>query len=215
MFPSLEVRWFYEGTVPVQVLEWFHAGKPTPVEQPLRVDKYLRLGDTDALGIKLREGRIEIKQRQRQHGVIRFHDRVAGLAEHWLKWSFAPAEAAADWAGILVPTRSWISVRKERALSRYQIFADGRSAAASVDEYLQQGCHLELTRIQAEDQTWWSLAFEAFGDEASLRRNLLTVVEQVFARAQVPFPLAATDSYGYPRWLVLLEQGVGDRIRGH
>ena len=68
MFATAEVRWFYEGAVSPEVLEWFEQGELTPEEQPYRVDYYLRLSDRDSLGIKLREGRIEVKQRHRQHG---------------------------------------------------------------------------------------------------------------------------------------------------
>ncbi|MGD8968471.1 MAG: hypothetical protein PVI07_13255, partial [Anaerolineae bacterium] len=59
---------------------------------PAREDHYLRLSDTYALGIKLRQGRIEAKQRVRRPGVVRFHERVTGIVEHWRKWSFQLAE---------------------------------------------------------------------------------------------------------------------------
>ncbi|MFN2285080.1 MAG: hypothetical protein ACK2UQ_11710, partial [Anaerolineae bacterium] len=68
MFPTVETRWFYPGIIPSDVLAWYHYGERAPEAQPTRIDYYLRLSDHGDLGIKLREGRIEIKQRAKQYG---------------------------------------------------------------------------------------------------------------------------------------------------
>lgn len=63
MYPTAEVRWFHRGKVPLDVMAWFLRLHGEPEEPGHRVDYYLRLSDADALGIKLRDGRIEIKTR--------------------------------------------------------------------------------------------------------------------------------------------------------
>ena len=116
MWPTVEVRWFYPGQVPASLPAWFRQAGGEAEEQPCRGDQYLRLENTEALGIKLREGRIEIKKRQRRLGLVRFHERVAGQVEAWRKWSFALMGA-----GALVPASSWIEVEKERTLLQFQV----------------------------------------------------------------------------------------------
>ncbi len=207
MFPSLEVRWFYQGALPGEVVDWFHDCEQEPEEQPHRLDYYLRLGTTDSLGIKLREGRIEVKQRVRQHGVAQLGERATGLVEHWRKWSFGLADAGTSFGDILVPVQSWIGVQKQRKLRKYQLAGDDRLLAVGAGEYPERGCAGELTAIRIEEQEWWSLGFEAFGEESSLKEILMLAVGQFLSRKRVPFYFHAEHSYGYPSWLARLEQG--------
>ncbi len=206
MFPSMEVRWFYQGTVPAEVAQWFHSGTSQVEEQPPRVDYYLCLQEMDGLGIKLREGRLEVKRRQRQHGILRFCAQAAGLMEHWRKWGFELPKAAGKLSDSLRLSSFWLSVRKERQLRKYRVAEDDRLAPVPAEEYPERGCSVELSILRVKEQDWWSLCFEAFGDESSLRETLLLVVEQVLACERVPFPLDARASYGYPRWLASLSR---------
>jgi len=41
VFPTVEVKWFYEGLVPPEVLRWFYAGEWEPDEPLPRTDYYL------------------------------------------------------------------------------------------------------------------------------------------------------------------------------
>ncbi len=206
MYPTLEVRWFVRGSIPQEVREWFERGDPAPIHEPPRVDQYLRLQRSNALGIKLREGRIEIKQRLHQYGNIRFHRRVSGAIEHWRKWSMPLAATGEGIAEILVPQSSWIAVRKERLLRAYRCDAGGQVLATG-GEYVDRGCHMELTSVQAGDRVWWTLAFEAYGTEPSLRGSLVSTMGYILERDGAPITLDARDSYGYARWLALMEQG--------
>ena len=206
MYPTLEVRWFTRGSIPEEVREWFARGEPPPMSEPPRVDHYLRLQRSNALGIKLREGRIEIKQRLHQYGKIRFHRRVTGAIEHWRKWTMPLAVTGEGMAEILVPGSSWINVRKERMLRGYRCEVGGQVIATG-GEYVDRGCHMELSTVQAGDRVWWTLAFEAYGTEPSLRGSLTSTMGHILGNDGVPTTLDARDSYGYARWLALLEQG--------
>ena len=206
MYPTLEVRWFMPGSIPQEVREWFVRGDPAPLQEPPRVDHYLRLQRSNALGIKLREGRIEIKQRLHQYGNIRFHRRVTGAIEHWRKWSMPLAATGEGLAEILVPKSSWTAVRKERLLRGYHCETGGQ-VIATPGGYTDRGCHLELTTVQAGDRVWWTLAFEAYGTEPSLRGSLTSTMSHILGSDGAPTTLDARDSYGYARWLAQLEQG--------
>ena len=206
MFPSMEVRWFYQGTVPAEVAEWFQSGTGRAEAQAPRVDYYLDLQEMDGLGIKLREGKVEVKRRQRQYGIRCFCEQAAGLVEHWRKWSFELSMGEGALSDSLRPASSWMAVRKERQLRKYRVEEDDHLVPVPAEAYPERGCSVELSSLCVEGQDWWSLCFEAFGDESSLRQTLLLVVEEVLACEGVPFPLDANASYGYPRWLVALRR---------
>ena len=195
MWPTVEVRWFYPGQVPGQLVAWFRQVVGEPEEQLGRVDHYLRLESTEALGIKMREGRIEIKQRQQRLGLVRFQVGIAGQVEAWRKWSFGLA-----WAGAFAPPSSWIAVEKKRTLHRVQIGGEGLIVPLPAGSYEAVGCGLELTRIGVGGAIWWSLGLESFGPEATLRDSLMAVAGHLFASGTVP-QLEAAVSCGYPRWL--------------
>jgi hypothetical protein len=206
MYPTLEVRWFMRGSIPHEVREWFARGDPGPIPEPPRVDQYLRLPRSNALGIKLREGRLEIKQRLHQYGNIRFHRRVSGAIEHWRKWSMPLAVTGESLAEILVPQSSWMAVRKERILRCYRCDTEGQ-VIATQGRFADRGCHMELASVQADDRIWWTLAFEAYGTEPSLRGSLVATIGHILERDRAPTTLDSRDSYGYARWLALMEQG--------
>jgi hypothetical protein len=213
MYPTVEVRWFYEGPIPSEMRAWFHSGSlPSPEDQPTRVDRYLCITDCDALGIKLRgddETLIEIKQRvQDSHfrrQVVHIYPGVTGLVEQWRKWSLPLAKS--DWDP--VPATAWVHVKKARLMHTFNVRGseivpvedDGRRSSVS-------GCALELSTIHAVGQTWWSLCFEAFGEAPRLYEILLQVSARIFTvySDDLPISLEAQDSYGYPRWLVYILQ---------
>jgi hypothetical protein len=222
MYPTAEVRWFYKGTMPSEIHAWFqNKGLPPPEAQPPRVDRYLRIMDSDSLGIKLRGGgqtpRLEIKQRVPDSPfsaqIIQLHPRVAGVVEHWRKWSQPLAEL--DWDP--VPATAWVRVRKARLMHTFRIMGSeivhGRGHAWPSPT---PGCELELSTINAADQTWWSLCFEAFGEDAGIEPTklyemLCRVAKHVFTAYGSSLPAGIVsfdiqDSYGYPQWLAHIFQ---------
>jgi hypothetical protein len=204
MFPSAEARWFYGGTIPQQVLQWFREEQGILEEPADRVDHYLHLPDGDSLGIKLREGRLEIKQRHRKYGTVEFHKGAAGLVEHWRKWSFQLAQGSDRLPPAMISDPSWIAVRKRRWLYRYRITRDRDVIPMETVEYPEQGCDLELTSVKAEGRDWWTWGFEAFGEETALQGNLVLVAAQIFATHGPPIVLGVSHSHSYPAWLAAL-----------
>jgi hypothetical protein len=204
VYPTVEVRWFYRGVVPPEVLAWFQRLEGEPDAPASRTDYYLRPAAGDGLGIKLRQGRIEIKQRRQQYGVLRLHQRAAGYVEGWRKWGFALAGADSQLVGGVALDPAWVGVKKERRLRVYQVTATQEVIALAAGEEPARGCGVELTRVSVAGQGWWSLGFEAFGDEATLQESLLLVARHVLS-ADEPPTLDAQDSCSYPRWLETLQ----------
>jgi hypothetical protein len=208
MFPTVEVRWFYKGTIPPEIAAWFEHGEQMYDDLAPRTDQYLRLAGSDALSIKLREGRIEIKQRQRQYGAEHFHERVTGIVERWYKWSFILAGDNGAFEEKLLPAQSWIEVQKKRRLRRYNLADDRRLEALPVTTLPLQGCEFELTSLRAKGEEWWSLCFEAFGPEDTLHKSLALVAWHTMSSYPPPL-LDADDSYSYPCWLEIVGQETG------
>ena len=200
MFPTVETRWFYPGTVPPDVLAWYHYGERAPEAQPTRIDYYLRLADHDDLGVKLREGRIEIKQRAEQYGVEHLHEHVHGLVEGWHKWSFGVTDSGTGLNDLAGPSPAWIAVRKARRLRRYLVTDDGNVFAMSGVETAPQGCNIELAELAIHGKTWWSLAFETFGPPAGLHATFTRVTQHILRGDAVPH-LDAEHAYSYAHWL--------------
>jgi hypothetical protein len=199
MFTTAEVRWFYPGEVPEEVAAWFADGAG-PVEQQLpRVDEYLLIRETDTVNIKFREGRIEIKQRYGDVVQQEFADGSSGAIELWRKWGFGVDKKNSN--GNLVETGDvWLAVRKDRRVRAYTLQVDGKIAPLPTSVFIEQGCSLELTEVDAGGERWWSLCFEAVGPTELLVEILIAVVDQVLANSG-DFRLAAHASHGYSAWL--------------
>lgn len=196
MFPTAEVRWFFEGPVPDAARVWFRAvaGEP-PLEA--RTDRYVRPASPDSLGVKWREGKLEVKRRVGVVGEERFHARVAGRVERWRKWSF---ELASE-AGLARPAGDWVEVAKRRQV-RYFAAEPGGVRWLESGERSAQACGLELGEVRIGDAVWWSVCFEAFGpDEGALADRLQRVASHAVAEAEPP-ALGAAHALSYPAWLV-------------
>ena len=202
MWATAEVRWFFSGLTPEGVGAWFSAEMPRPDLQPSRVDHYLIVRDTDGLGIKFREGRIEVKQRYDQGVMTTFADDAAGTIELWRKWGFGLAAYARD-GEIFETLDAWVAVQKARQVRNYAVMPDGKLVVVPRSTYPHRECSVELTEVLALGDAWWTLGFEAMGAESTLRETLTIVARHVLTQPNAP-TLDAADAYGYPRWLQLL-----------
>ena len=198
---TAELRWFYHGTLPQETSQWFQQdqlGKYlTPPEE--REDVYLYLPECEYMGIKLRQGRLEVKWRKAELGVVGF-GRVEGKAEKWCKWLCE--DPTADFQPADVVGKSWVSVKKVRSQRQYQV-SNESITAVPVSESIKQGCTVELTELSINSNAWWSLAFEAFGEDDHLMEHLQAVSGWVF-KSYRESKLQAEDSYAYPTWLFVV-----------
>ena len=201
MLLTLEVRWFHPGMMPPEVLAWFGQDGLGPVSADTRIDQYLQLFDTDSLGIKVREGRLEIKQRQGRpgHAVLRRH--VAGWAERWCKWSFALNTTHGQLAEPLLSPSAWIAVHKTRRMRRYELLADGTVRPTPAGIYPEQGCNWEITQVSVRGRDAWTVGLEAFGRREGLRRSLSYAADRIVGLGSHTV-LCHECSFGYPSWLI-------------
>jgi hypothetical protein len=208
MLATVEMRWFYEGEIPASMWAWFRSDMQHTDVQPAREDCYLSLPDCDSLGIKLRQGRIELKQHCQEYGAVRVHERIAGVPQLWRKWSFLLADSHLMPAGVPGQPPGWIPVRKERALRTYRVAGEGTVTALPPGEFPPRGCHLELTELRVQARMWWTFGLEASGEETTLHSDLLLVARKTLAVGDPP-SFAPGDCSSYPRWLQAVASDMG------
>jgi hypothetical protein len=218
---TLEVRWFCPGLLAqtgAGVEEWFRAeprlgsgSKPLPVEwapaaPAWRQDRYLLLPDGDDMGIKWREGRLEIKGREAVLGQLVFARDIEGRAERWIKWSYAGSAIERRFLGLFQgDAAAGVAVVAKRRLQRcLRIDRTSGPVEVSRDQPRPRGIDIELAQIRIagpQRASYWSLAFEAFpGDQQMAEPFEQTVAE--FLKDCPALPLSADRSMSYPRWLL-------------
>ena len=173
---TLEVRWLLPGRLDAAVARWF--GR-FPGETEAREDSYLLNPDLRGLSVKVRAGRaLEVKMYQGTAGLLEVPGHARGRIQAWQKWSFPVGPLSQDGDG----PAGWTTIRKRRRISRFRLASDGIAAGAP-RWASEPGCTVELTEVDARDQAWWSLGFEAAGPADLLRRALEGTAALVFARA--------------------------------
>jgi hypothetical protein len=175
---TAEVRWFAPGRPPAPLDGRMDELGATGPEG--RTDVYLCLPETEALGVKLRDGgaALEVKLRERALGKMEFSGGVAGSPELWQKWSF-PRGTSTD---LGLPAGAWLEVDKARKLA-------------------DLACQVELTELRAAGEEWWTLGFEASG--ARPDEDLTEAVAAFFSRRDLMADLKEARSCAYPAWLSL------------
>jgi hypothetical protein len=196
MAVTAEIRWFARGSIPHGVFSWFQEATESSNPPESRVDDYLLMPEITSLGIKVRLGRLEIKIRKRKYGEIDLGRGISGRLEQWQKWSLA-LESVEQ---LFKPGDSWIPVAKRRYLRKYEVAGDIEVRPLALERFAESGCGVELTAIEVLGNKWWTMAFESWGDEVSLTRNLIQTSEYLSKSEGAPTLLTA-ESYGYPRWL--------------
>lgn len=197
-FKTIEVRWFYSGTLPDDVFDWFDGlGEPLATVDT-RTDIYLQSSSPD-MGIKLRQGNLEVKYRQAKLGSIALDGFANNQVEQWSKWICID-----DLSG-LTPTRiankpGWIEVNKIRYQRLYQVNFDRYIQLISIPTPSANAAGIEVTQLQLSGHTYWTIACEYFGDQIELSNQFLPLIKSLM----FGFPISIhppSISCGYPEWL--------------
>jgi hypothetical protein len=202
----------FPGSPPPEVRRWFRRGSLW-VEQPARVDEYLLFPGCTSVGIKMRQGLLEVKALSGEAEIATYPGGAGGYRESWVKWSRPAAGVEGAENGPRLPGEAWVSLSKRRTLREFSL--DGVDAAAvpfEVDAGVvrpRAGAAMEITELrvlpEARDSSpasvWWTLAFEGFDAAGETTACLDRVARHVLAAEPSPLPLDVADSASYAAWL--------------
>ncbi len=219
MYYSGETRWFFRGEMPEAIAAWFGAGESGQFE-PERTDFYLGIPLCRTLGVKIREGRLELKALVGSAGVREFADTVTAIRETWVKWSVGGGRKGMLRDLVTRPDDHWIQVSKKRCLRRFSLENGKVKETTAPAVQSVPGCQVELTAVdlilggdgsgrpgpgaRRGAESWWSLSLESFGQPESAIGNLDRTAEQFFGTLP-PIPLPEARSLSYPAWLADLQ----------
>jgi hypothetical protein len=198
MDDTLEIRWFAPGSPPSHVTDWItDLGAES---ESNRTDLYL-LSEDPAMNVKFREGQLQTKHRIGDGEPVRVNERVSGVRERWIKWSFPLDDHAPD----LIksdPSGLWVPVHKQRL--QVELDADEqlrrlRDADFEVTEPDPVEALAELTVVRSSDTISWTVNVESEGAPERLASTLEQIVPLFFADPAITFE--EDGSFGYAEWL--------------
>jgi hypothetical protein len=215
-FASHEVRWFFAGQANqhTALKHWFETVAPMPkhpgVGPPVwkgrlndEPDVYLLVPGSDDMGIKWREGELQIKGRVSSLGTQVFCGRHQGKVERWMKWSYANPPAAYKRLFVAGKETGLVtaSIQKTRALRKVRLDTmTGKAQEVDVQAFVDRGLAVELTDLEVAGETYCSLAFEAFPNDSAMDAAFTQAVES-FLGGLTALDLAVACSQSYPAWL--------------
>ena len=209
MYPSIEVRWFFEDE-PKNIVEWFSTMHDWPPRSDgglkfrnhwERSDYYLKLDDYSKMSFKIRDGKTEIKILEESYGVRSFPNRAMGVVEKWIKWSPMLNKKNATPTDIFANANEFQEVAKERLLLKYEI-QNGENLVR-VDpnrDDLENGGQVEITRVKYNEEIYFSFGIEALGEDHLIMQNFDLMANTIFSKLD-PQKLSEENSYSYPQFL--------------
>ncbi|GAB4333689.1 MAG: hypothetical protein Kow00127_25080 [Bacteroidales bacterium] len=198
LIKTWEIRWFFKGALPqewVDLLNSAFAGTRR-IEQK-RTDVYLNTSDR-LTGIKLREGRLEIKQAVPGSTMGIECRGMSGKAAIWKKWGFISSEGEFS---LPHDPAHWTEVRKERILwlAEYHFPGKGRPVHPTGTT------GVELTGLSTGGAEFWTFGIETIiHDTMKIPDNPCFFIPDF----QIPDhpPLTPEASMSYPAWLCSLSK---------
>jgi hypothetical protein len=220
---TLEVRWFCPGALAQSgsgVEAWFRrrprysgSDDPAPIAwvpapPAWRRDRYLLVPGHDDMGLKWREGRLEVKGREAALGHQVFAAGIEGRCERWLKWSYAGAAIERRFGGLFRDrAANGVVTVKKRRLQRHLRLDPSGVVEVGPNDPRERGIDVELTQVRvagSPHELHWSLAFEGFPSDDQTSERFAPVVGR-FLEGCPALPLTADRSMSYPRWLARLD----------
>lgn len=215
-FASHEVRWFFEGASDQHdsLKHWFVTAEPFPkstdVGPPVwrgrlddQPDVYLIIPGSGDMGIKWREGYLQIKGCVASLGTQVFCGRHQGEIERWVKWSYPDMPPAYKNLFLSGHERDLltVAVQKVRMLRKVRVDTfTGQAEEVESTSQIDRGLGIELTDLQVGGNAYCSLAVEAFPDDSAMGSAFTEVVD-TFLNNLTEIDLNAAQSKSYPSWL--------------
>jgi hypothetical protein len=189
---TAELRWFVNGRIPLEPKKFIQSHKPELWTSESRTDEYIVFPNSKSVGIKLREGNLEIKSWVGELGSVQ-----VGGSDYRIH----------SWEKLSVPVQGWssdeletISADKARRVTR---FVSGKSGIKqySPEKEVPEGCDVEISEVEINGQSFWSLCFESFGPKSGLLTVLGSIASEVFPEVDKGSTLNSRKPQSYPEFL--------------
>ncbi|MBU3025207.1 hypothetical protein Q4603_20095 [Zobellia galactanivorans] len=163
MYKTKEIRWFFDNDNQ-HIREWFKQPNLNFDCSEERRDLYLNC-KSKRFNIKLRDNRIEIKQRE-SCPIGRTNLYTAfGYSEKWMKWSFSLQDTQAEYAQLSeLKKNEWVEVAKNRLTLTF-VDVNGKLEIKQTAEGVESGCQIEYSKVAVKNKISYTLGFEWFGKE--------------------------------------------------
>ena len=212
-FASIETRWFFEGDSShhPDLRHWFESCTPFPRAADVRApewkdrdagapDVYLLMPGCTDMGVKWREGTLQIKGRVADLGERRFGTAQAGRVQRWIKWTYpeVPAAYRTLFEANETPRLETAPVYKTRALRMIKL-GSAKPEEVAPGIVLERGVGFEMTDLDLNGERYCSVAFEAFPDDAAAEAGFNAAVTGFLGELVGSLGIGA--SMSYPDWL--------------
>src|SRR5262245_9814083 len=203
MFPTAEVRWFWNSICP-QVHDWFFKTGLQPGGGHPRTDRYLSQPNTAEISIKERGDTPGLQVK----GLVatRRSPALASGTSHleiWCKWSCTiPGLKLTD--EVAITKTRWLRQFDTSKPAATEIPLDSNEKPKPGYSLAIEGCNVELTevRILGRADVWWTLGFEAFGDLDTVAISLTRVL--LPEKSNLANIVSSGAFLNYPGWLLRL-----------
>lgn len=195
MYRTKEIRWFFPQEN-IHIQKWFNAlGLDTKDE---RIDFYLNLETVD-VGVKLREGKTEIKHRVGQRANDKLTPNAWGSFENWIKWSFDIGDDSLHSQISADKYPQWIPIHKERYAIQ-MIEENGLIQTRPLSSSFDYGCQIEYAKILLQEKQWYTFGLEWFGDVCLKIKPAL--IDEIIGDTK----FTINQSQAYPEFLVNIRE---------
>ncbi len=228
LFNSAEIRWFLPPSEDWETaLEWFLGKGNEKInltmnysldgislfenikKEELRTDEYLIIPQCTTVGVKQRQGKLEVKARIGEKENYR-NEPLSGIIDYWSKWSLQPSETNfSTLEKDLQHSGEWLKINKIRYLLKLSR-SENSISIVTPDAWPEKGCQVELTQVWADgsDEKWTSFGFEAFGGSFqnlghTLKDSILFFISK---KNQPTFLFSTQNSLSYPAWLQFFQK---------
>ena len=195
MYKSKEIRWFFKEKKN-GIVNWFSDRGVEFSNIKPRTDFYLQIPDREDISVKLREGKIEVKQRTGQPELYELTNNAKGYLEDWVKWSFDIDDKDPLVKSIINEKKyNWVEIYKARLGLKIVLNKDDRMEIHDVKEVLPAGLQVEYTKLKIKGEEWFTFAAEWFGESA------LELSKDLVYQILNGITFKESDSFGYNQFI--------------
>jgi len=196
MLKSAEIRWFFEGRIPIHIPEILEEARLDISEN--RTDHYLLVLGCDNIGIKIRNSRLEIKRRRDVQPYCISKLNISGNIEWWERWEWNDKTTCNDIEQLVFKDdkNPWIRVDKKRWQKKFNIRDNDLIPIPS--RVLYSDLAMEITELKVNRKLWWTIGFDSFTDH---NHSFFDKLIETCLALHIEVDLKKEWSFGYPRWL--------------